>query len=62
MAAFLDFEKPVEEILIQIDEARAIGEKSNVDVSQTIAELEKKLNENRIKKYKKIKPWQREQV
>jgi acetyl-CoA carboxylase carboxyl transferase subunit alpha len=62
MAAFLDFEKPVEEILIQIDEARAIGEKSNVDVSQTIAELEKKLNETRIKIYKNLTPWQRVQV
>lgn len=62
MSTFLDFEKPVEELINQIEEAKKIGEKTNVDVAPTIKELEKKLKETRAGIYSNLSPWQRVQL
>ena len=43
MANFLDFEEPIKEILEQLEQAKSLEEKSQVDVSKTIKDLEKKL-------------------
>ena len=48
MPIYLDFEKPIEDLILQIEEAKTIGEKSEVDVSKTISELENKLENKRI--------------
>jgi len=40
LMTFLDFEKPVEELIDQIEKQKQIGEKSKIDVSKTIAALE----------------------
>jgi acetyl-CoA carboxylase carboxyl transferase subunit alpha len=62
MPNYLDFEKPIEEIAKQIEDARILGEKSGVDVSKTIAELENKLKETTHEIYNNLTPWQRVQV
>lgn len=62
MAVYLDFEAPIEEIVNQIEEAKSIGEKSGVDVSATIAELEEKLMATQKEIYGNLTPWQRVQV
>lgn len=62
MATYLDFEKPIEDLVNQIEEAKLIGEKSNVDVSNTVAELEKKLKSTTVEIYSHLTPWQRVQV
>lgn len=62
MPVFLDFEKPVEELLQQLENTKEIGEKTNVDVSKTLKELEKTLKETRTKIYENLTPWQRVQV
>ncbi|TVR38492.1 MAG: acetyl-CoA carboxylase carboxyltransferase subunit alpha [Cryomorphaceae bacterium] len=62
MAVFLDFEKPIEELQIQIDQARELAEKSEVDVQQVLAELEEKIVRKRAEIYGNLTPWQRVQV
>lgn len=62
MAVFLDFEKPIEELQIQIDQARELAEKSEVDVQQVLAELEEKIVRKRAEIYSNLTPWQRVQV
>jgi acetyl-CoA carboxylase carboxyl transferase subunit alpha len=59
---FLEFEKPIEELFIQLNEARELAEKSGVDMSKAIAELEKKIQSTRKDIYKNLSPWQRVQV
>ncbi|HYG51025.1 MAG TPA: acetyl-CoA carboxylase carboxyl transferase subunit alpha, partial [Flavobacteriales bacterium] len=51
MSTYLDFEKPIEELVNQIEEAKKIGEKTNVDISKTIKELEKKLEQTKAEIY-----------
>lgn len=62
MSTFLDFEKPIEELMNQIEETKKIGEKTNVDVSKTVKELEKKLIDAQTEIYSNLSPWQRVQV
>ncbi len=59
---FLDFEKPISDLLDQIDKQKQIGEKSKVDVSVAVRQLELKLEETRKVIYSKITPWQRVQL
>ncbi len=62
MATYLEFEKPIEELDNQIEEAKKIGEKTNVDVSSTVKELEKKRNQIKKEIYVNLTPWQRVQL
>ena len=59
---FLDFEKPVAELYDQIDKQKQIGEKSNVDVSVAIRQLELRLEETRRNLYSNLSPWQKVQL
>ena len=38
---YLDFEKPIEELVEKLNQAKQIGEEGDVDVSKTVSELEK---------------------
>jgi acetyl-CoA carboxylase carboxyl transferase subunit alpha len=62
MPIYLDFEKPIEDLILQIEEAKTIGEKSEVDVSKTISELENKLEKTKKEIFSNLTPWQRVQV
>ncbi|REJ82400.1 MAG: acetyl-CoA carboxylase carboxyltransferase subunit alpha [Bacteroidetes bacterium] len=59
---FLDFEKPIADLLDQIDKQKQIGEKSQVDVSVSVRQLELRLAEVRKDIYSKLNPWQRVQL
>ena len=59
---FLDFEKPIEDLIDQIEKQKQIGERSKIDVSKSVAELERKLEEARKKIYGSLTPWQRVQL
>ena len=59
---FLDFEKPIEDLIEQIEKQKQIGEKSKVDVSKSVAQLELKLEEARKKIYSNLTAWQRVQL
>ena len=59
---FLDFEKPIAELLEQIEKAKQIAEKSKIDISATIRELQQKVQDTRKEIYSKLTPWQRVQL
>lgn len=62
MAVYLEFEKPVEELIQQLEKAREIAEKSDVDMNGSIAELEKKIQDKRKEIYSSLTAWQKVQV
>ena len=62
MAVYLDFEEPIREIEEQIASTKEVAEKSGVDTSATIKELEKKLKETRKELFSNLTPWQRVQA
>ncbi len=59
---YLDFELPIKELQEQFEKACQIGEESDVDVSNTCKQIEKKLNETKRDIYKNLTPWQRVQL
>ena len=58
----LDFELPIKELQEQYDKACKIGEESDVDVTNTCKQIEKKLNDTKKEIYKNLTPWQRVQL
>ncbi len=59
---YLDFELPIKELQEQYEKACKIGEDSDIDVSDTCKQLEKKLNDTKKQIYGKLTPWQRVQL
>lgn len=59
---YLDFELPIKELQEQYEKACKIGEESDVDVSNTCKQIEKKLKETKKDIYKNLTPWQRVQL
>jgi len=59
---YLDFELPIKELEDQLDKCMIIGEESDVDVSETCKQIEKKLAETRKDIYKNLSAWQRVQL
>jgi acetyl-CoA carboxylase carboxyl transferase subunit alpha len=59
---YLDFELPIKELNDQYEKACAIGTESDVDVSNTCAQIKKKLDETKKDIYKNLTPWQRVQL
>lgn len=59
---YLDFELPIKDLVEKLDNCYAIGEESDVDVSDTCKRLEKKLADTRKKIYKNLTPWQKVQL
>lgn len=62
MAAYLDFEQPIADLEDQLVKAMEIAEVGQVDASQTINDLKKKINETKKEIYNGLTPWQRVQV
>lgn len=59
---YLDFELPIKELEDQLDKCLLIGKESDVDVSKTCKNIEKKLEKTQKKIYKNLTPWQRVQL
>lgn len=59
---YLDFELPIKELEEQYQKACAIGEESEVDVSTTCRQIEKRLIETKKEIYKNLTAWQRVQL
>ncbi len=59
---YLDFELPIKELEDQLDKCQVIGLESDVDVTQTCQQIEKKLLETKEKIYKNLSAWQRVQL
>lgn len=59
---YLEFELPIKELEEQYAKACNIGEESDVDVTATCRQIEKKLKETRRDIYKNLTAWQRVQL
>jgi acetyl-CoA carboxylase carboxyl transferase subunit alpha len=62
MQTFLEFEKPVQNIIEQIEKLKEVAAQGAVDVTATLKDLEKKLHETRESIYSKLTPWERVQA
>ncbi len=56
---YLDFEKPIEDLELKIEELRRISNGKNLDISDEIKKLEKKAKELRTEIFLKLSPWQK---
>jgi acetyl-CoA carboxylase carboxyl transferase subunit alpha len=59
---YLDFELPIKELEDQLDKCEIIGQESDVDVTNTCKQIEKKLQETKKNIYKNLTAWQRVQL
>ena len=59
---YLEFEMPIKELEDQLQKCQLIGEESDVDVTETCAQIEKKLTQTKKDIYTKLTPWQRVQL
>ena len=57
-----DFEKPIDDILEQIEKTKQIAEKSKIDLSAAIRELEQKLEQARKLVFSNLNAWQKVQI
>jgi acetyl-CoA carboxylase carboxyl transferase subunit alpha len=62
MATYLDFEEPIKALEDQIAQTKEIGLKTEVDMSDKIAELQLKLKEKTKEVFSNLTPWQRVQL
>ncbi len=59
---YLEFELPIKELQEQYEKACKIGEDSEVDVTETCKQIEKKLEQTKKDIYKNLTAWQRVQL
>ena len=59
---YLDFELPIKELEEQLQKCQVIGQESEVDVTETCKQIEKKLIATKKNIYKNLTPWQRVQL
>ncbi|WKW45763.1 acetyl-CoA carboxylase carboxyltransferase subunit alpha [Myroides sp. JBRI-B21084] len=59
---YLDFELPIKELNEQLDKCQIIGQESDVDVTETCKNIEKKLEETKKEIYGNLNAWQRVQL
>lgn len=62
METTFDFEKPIADLQTQIEKVHQVAEKTKVDMSATIRELEEKLAETTVNVYKNMTGWQKVQM
>ncbi|MEY4111449.1 MAG: hypothetical protein RLZZ46_1805 [Bacteroidota bacterium] len=58
----LEFEKPIFELKEQLEKVRQLAEKTGVDATATVTELEEKILSKRKEIYANLTPWQRVMV
>ena len=59
---YLDFEEPIKELDIQLQECLELGEKSEIDVTETAGKIRSKLKETIKNIYNNLTPWQKVQI
>ncbi len=59
---FMDFEKPLETLNEQLEKLKEIGEEGAIDVTESIKELEKKIQATKKEIYGNLTGWQRVQL
>ena len=59
---YLEFEKPIEDLIEKLNQAIQLGEEGDLDVSSTVVELERKIKKTRKEIYENLTPWQKVQM
>ncbi len=59
---YLDFEQPIKELEEQLEKCSAIGQESDVDVTNTCKQIEKKLADTKKDIYQNLTAWQKVQL
>lgn len=59
---YLEFEKPIEELMEQYDKCSLVGEESGIDVKLACSQLEDKIIAEKKNIYGKLTPWQKVQL
>ena len=59
---YLEFEKPLEELILQMEKAQELKNENEVDISTIVKDLEKKIEVCRKDIYTNLTPWQRVQL
>ena len=59
---YLDFEKPIQELEEELEKLKSVAEKSKVDMSKAVKEVEAKIHSKRVEIFSNLTPWQRVQV
>ena len=59
---YLDFEEPIKALDIQLKECLELGEKSEIDVTETSIKIRSKLNQTIKDIYNNLTPWQKVQI
>tara|TARA_A100001035_G_scaffold278831_2_gene278621 strand:+ start:528 stop:1481 length:954 start_codon:yes stop_codon:yes gene_type:complete len=59
---YLEFEKPIEELIEKLNQAKDLGKDQSVDVTKTIFDLESKIKLTRKNIYGNLTSWQRVQL
>jgi acetyl-CoA carboxylase carboxyl transferase subunit alpha len=59
---FLDFEKPLENLFEQLEKLKQVGAEGDIDVTESIKELEKKIQITKKEIYGNLTGWQRVQL
>lgn len=62
METTFDFEKPIADLLLQIDKVKQVADKTKVDMDATLVELESKLADTRKEVYSNLSGWQKVQM
>jgi acetyl-CoA carboxylase carboxyl transferase subunit alpha len=57
-----DFEKPLAELVQQVDKVKQVADKTKVDMSATLAELQEKIVETQTNLYSNLTGWQKVQM
>lgn len=59
---YLEFEKPLEALMQEMEKIKEVGEKTKVDMSSALDELNKKIEQTRKDIYSNLNDWQRVQL
>ncbi len=59
---YLDFEKPIEELNNKLIQAKELANIDNIDVSKTIIDIKKKIQETKENIYNNLSSWQKVQL
>ena len=62
MKYYLDFEKPIEELELKIEELKNLSSKKDIDIKSAVKKLEDKVIEIRTDIFSKLTPWQKTQI
>ncbi len=60
--AYFDFEKSIQELGEQLAKAKQLSEKSKIDLSATMKDLEDKIQQEKARVYSSLNGWQRVQI